>query len=122
MTPNRPFDLGALALVLGLSSALLAGCDDEGATGDWQVCVDAQGHRLPDGACRQGGGYYGAGIGRWAYLYHRGSVPAVGEFVDATTPRPAGGVNYSAAPEGGIARGGFGRGGFGFGHFGGFGE
>ncbi len=118
---NKPFDLAGLTLVLGISSALLASCDEGGATGDWQVCVDNQDHRLPDATCRQDGARYPAGYGRWAYMYHRTSVPAVGEFVDATTPRPAGGVSYSAAPEGGVSRGGFGRGGFGFGHFGGFG-
>ena len=46
---------GALALLIGLSAGMLGGCDD-GTRGDWRVCADAQGRRLPDGRCGGGGG------------------------------------------------------------------
>jgi hypothetical protein len=113
---TNTLELGALALVLGLSSSLLSGCEG-GATGDWRVCVDDEGHRIPDVRCptegRSTGGYVegSGGASRWAYIDRSSSVPAVGDKVEESAPLPTHGVSYGAAPEGGIARGGFGHGG-----------
>jgi hypothetical protein len=125
---TNTLELGALALVLGLSSSFLAGCEG-GATGDWRVCVGPEGRRVPDARCPRdgvtGGGYSGGsggGASRWAYIDKAGSVPAVGDKVEDSAGRPTHGVTYGAAPEGGIARGGFGHGGGEGGGHGGGGE
>ena len=115
---------GALALLIGLSAGMLGGCDD-GTRGDWRVCADAQGRRLPDGRCGGGGGAGGT-RGSWVYIRNGSSAPAVGETIGEGSGRAAAGVRYGSAPEGGIARGGFGGtgegGGEGGGHGGGAGE
>ena len=114
---RKTIDMGGMTVLLGLSSAMLAGCgsrDDEaqvaGASGDWQVCTDAQGRRVEDDECRSNrNGYRGGYGGGHAWFYVRrsaGSVPAIGESVIGGRSAPSGPVAF--APSQGVSRGGFG--------------
>jgi hypothetical protein len=80
------FDKTALAGMLAVSAAVLAGCDE-------RVCVDKQGRRVPAQYCggQSGGGMSGAGIGAYYLVsgWRGGGVGTVGSFS-------------------GVARGGFG--------------
>jgi hypothetical protein len=107
---SKTIDRGALAIMLGLSAAVLSGCDQP--RGDWRVCQDSQGKRAADGACNTGGGYVGGA--HWLYI-RGGSAPAVGESISGGESAPSTGVNYGAAPAEGVARGGFGASGEGHG-------
>lgn len=91
-----------LVLLAGLA-ATMAGCSSHD-DGQWRVCTDAQGRRLPDFACEQNGpAYHGSG---WVFISHASSAPPVGQVVTGGSPRAAGTV--FAAPAQGITRGGFG--------------
>lgn len=94
----------ALTLTLSLAAGGLAGCGD---TGNWAVCANDWGRRVPDSDCRPGGGGGGA-VGHWRYYNDVRNVPAVGENVGDALSEPASGSRYASAPEGGVARGGFG--------------
>jgi hypothetical protein len=113
----KVIDKGTLITVVAVSAGLLAGC---GRTYDSvRVCTDRNGLRLPDSNCAQG---THGGHGGWVYI-NRGSAPGVGERVTGGSSKPASGVHYGLAPEGGVSRGGFGGTGEGFGGaHGGFGE
>ncbi len=110
-------DRTRLATLVGLA-VTLGGCSSHD-DGQWQVCTDAQGRRLPDIACQQGshyGGYYGSHAG-WVFISRSSSAPAVGQMVTSpimTGPARPTRAKVYAAPAEGITRGGFG-------HFGGWG-
>ncbi len=104
-------DKAALASVLAISAALLAGCENHGGV---RVCSDGYGRRLPDSDCQT----TGHGGGGWRYV-RSGNAPAVGGTVTGGTTTPEASVHYGAAPLGGVSRGGFGGIGEGFGGFGG---
>lgn len=106
----KHIERGALMLLIGLSAGMLSGCDN-GATGDWRVCADGRGTRVPDAQCGSGGAYArggGGSHGGWVYIRNADSAPAVGETIGQGVAKPVAGVSYGSAPEGGIARGGFG--------------
>lgn len=109
---TKTIDRGALAIMLGLSASVLAGCDRPSS--DWRVCEDSQGRRAPDSNCGSSGHVIGAG--RWLY-FRAGSaaVPAVGEPIAGGLLTPEAGVSYDSAPTEGITRGGFGASGDGHG-------
>lgn len=106
-----------LTAVLAVASAAAAGCerkdDWQGSSNATRVCVDYQGHRVPDDQCaapRPAGGvspflwyYLGTQAARQGY-----GVPAVGGFVAGGGYTPQAGTAYTAAPATGISRGGFG--------------
>ncbi len=79
------FDRTAIAGMLAVSAAVLAGCDD-------RVCVDKQGRRAPEQYCGGHGGATGGGVGGGMAGYY---------FVSGWR---GGGVGTV----GGVARGGFG--------------
>ncbi len=69
------FDKTAIAGMLAVSAAVLAGCDD-------RVCVDKQGRRVPAQYC---GGHSGGGMGGFGGYYmvsgwRGGGVGTVGSF------------------------------------------
>ena len=119
---NGKPDRNRLLTLIGLA-ATITGCSSQD-DGDWQVCTDAQGRRLPDVACQQNG-HYGGSWGShagWVFISRSMSAPAVGQMVSGpvtTTPTRTGSTStvgkVFSAPAEGIARGGFG-------HFGGFGH
>jgi|GEM_PF-3574176 len=94
-----------LVIVAGLAASM-AGCSPHD-DGQWRVCSDAQGRRLPDVACQQSnsGGYHGGG-GTWVFINQSSSAPAVGQPVQGAARSASGPVSF--APEEGISRGGFG--------------
>ena len=101
---RRKPDTQSLVMLAGLA-ATMAGCSSHD-DGQWRVCTDAQGRRLPDIACQQNGGYAHGGGGGWIFISRSSSAPAIGQAVSAGV-RSAAGPAYSAPAEG-IARGGFG--------------
>jgi len=107
---SKTIDRSALAIMLGLSAAVLAGCEQSQV--DWRVCQDPQGRRAPDTNCGSSGSYVGGA--HWLYI-RGGSAPAVGAAISGGESTPMAGVNYGAAPSEGIARGGFGEAGDGHG-------
>jgi hypothetical protein len=107
---NKTIDRGALAIMLGLSAAVLTGCEQP--QGDWRVCQDSQGKRAPDSDCGASNGHVGGA--HWLYI-RGGAAPAVGAAITDGESAPRSGVNYGAAPSEGIARGGFGEAGEGHG-------
>jgi hypothetical protein len=109
---SKTIDRSALAIMLGLSATVLAGCEQQQS--DWRICEDSQGRRTPDGNCSPNSTYVGGA--RWLYI-RGGAAPAVGEPIAGGLLTPTAGVNYGAAPAEGVARGGFG--GTGEGHGGG---
>lgn len=116
-------------MLAGLVAAV-TGCSSH-SDGDWRVCTDAQGKRLPDVACEQTqyGHSYGSHIG-WIYISRSYSAPPVGGLVSSpfsTAPKGGfgspgasggGGGKVFSAPSAGISKGGFGGMGesFGSGH------
>ena len=105
----RSIDKAALASVLALSGALLAGCENHNGV---RICSDGHGRRLPDNDC--GTDTYATHGGGWIYI-RSGSAPAVGGAVIEGERMPAANVTYGSAPAGGVSRGGFGGTGEGFG-------
>ncbi len=103
---SKPIDIGAMTILLGLSSAMLAGCDSASQSRNWKVCVDATGQRVPDAQCQSAA--TPASRGSWAYYSGARSVPAVGQAAAGAASAPAGGADYGAAPAEGVTRGGFG--------------
>ncbi len=94
------FDKTALAAVLAISAAWLAGCDRHDGV---RICGDGYGRRLPDRNCQAGGsGGHGSG---WIYV-RSGNAPAVGGAITDGARAPDSDVHYGAAPEGGASRGG----------------
>lgn len=115
----KAIDIKAMSALLGLSSAMLSGCNDASAEQrNWAVCVDAQGKRIADAQCQQGAGSAGA-HGSWAYYGGGQRVPPVGEQAQGASHAPVPVGSYTTAPAEGVARGGFGA--TGEGHGGGFG-
>lgn len=119
----KVIDRNALIALVGISTTMLAGCGP--SDGQWRVCTDQQGRRLPDADCAsngggQGGGYGGGGGGGWRYVARTSAAPAVGERVTEGSTMPLEGAAY-AAPKEGVARGGFGSIGEGLGGEGGHG-
>ncbi len=101
-------DRGSLVLLLGLATGSLQACEEKhagGASGDWRVCVDAQGRRLEDGECRSG---QSGPHGFTGYVPRRNGVPAVGGLVEDAAKTPSTAEVFSDAPATGVARGGFG--------------
>lgn len=113
---RRP-DATRLTVLAGLVAAV-TGCSSSN-DGDWRVCTDAQGRRLPDVACQQSqyGHSYGSHTG-WIYISRSYSAPPVGGLVSSpfsTAPRggfgsagAGGGGKVFSAPSAGISHGGFG--------------
>jgi hypothetical protein len=99
---GRKPDRESLAVLVGLAAAM-AGCSPQD-DGQWRVCTDAQGRRLPDADCRPGNNY-GSHAG-WVFINRSYSAPPVGQIV-ATASHSTSGTTYSAPAEG-ITRGGFG--------------
>ncbi len=102
-------DRDKLVLLVGLAASM-AGCSSND-DGQWRVCADAQGRRMPDIACEQNGsaghvGGFGGGGGGWVFINRSSPAPAVGNFV-LNSSRTGSGTGYSAPAEG-ISRGGFG--------------
>ena len=95
-------------MLVGLATAM-AGCSSHD-DGQWRVCTDAWGRRMPDIACESGnhyGSYYGGhGGGGWMFISRASSAPPVGQIVTGGA-RQATGRAFSA-PVQGITRGGFG--------------
>jgi hypothetical protein len=86
-----------LVLVPAVSAALLAfGCDRSSTS--TRICVDPQGHRLPDEQCGTGG--TPSSFHHWYYVSRGGVVP-VGAFVHS-------GSSSFHSSHGSISRGGFG--------------
>ena len=86
-----------LVLVPAVSAALLAfGCDRPTASN--RICVDPQGRRLPDDACRDD--RYPSTFHHWYYV-SGGGVP-IGGFVHSSSFRSSG------SRSGSVSRGGFG--------------
>ena len=116
-------------MLAGLVAAV-TGCSSH-TDGDWRVCTDAQGRRLPDVACQQpqNGQSYGSHTG-WVFINRSYSAPPVGGLVSgpystapsgglgATSVGAGGGGKVFSAPSEGISHGGFGGtgGGDGSGH------
>lgn len=114
----KKFEGLGLSAVLAVAAAM-SGCD---RGGDWQasvgptrVCVDRNGHRVPDADCAPTAAGHGGGGGNAFLWYYLGTLqgrsagaPAVGGMVAGGSYRPEAGVSYRTAPAGGIARGGFG--------------
>jgi len=96
-------DKTALASVLAISAAMLAGCDTHDGV---RICSDGYGRRLPDGNCQANGNAGHAGSG-WIYI-RSGNAPAVGGAITDGERAPAADIHYGSAPPGGISRGGFG--------------
>jgi hypothetical protein len=90
-------------MLVGLASSI-AGCSSH-QDGQWRVCTDAQGRRLPDADCGNGSSW-GSHAG-WTYIGRSSGAPSVGEVVSGGRSAPAAGEAFSAPAEG-IARGGFG--------------
>jgi hypothetical protein len=131
----RKPDPAGLAMLVGLA-ATISGCSSPD-DGQWRVCTDAQGRRLPDAACQQGaydtsyGHYYGGHAG-WIFINRSYSAPAVGQVISSpfsTGPKGGTGAVLSAgagsgggkvysAPSAGITHGGFGSFGEAFGSHG----
>ena len=105
----RTIEKAALASVLALSGALLAGCENHDGV---QICSDGHGRRLPDSDCR--GLTHSGHAGTWIFV-RSGNAPAVGSAVTEGERAPEADVTYGLAPEGGVSRGGFGGTGEGFG-------
>jgi hypothetical protein len=105
----KSIDKAALASVLALSGAWLAGCENHNGV---QVCSDGYGRRLPDTDCRTTP--YPGHAGTWIYV-RSGNAPAVGNAITEGERAPSANVTYGLAPEGGVSRGGFGGTGEGFG-------
>lgn len=113
---RRP-DPARLTVLAGLVAAV-TGCSSN-TDGDWRVCTDAQGRRLPDIECQQPQYTHGYGshIG-WVYISRSYSAPPVGGLVSSpfsTAPRggfgspsATGGGKVFSAPSSGISHGGFG--------------
>jgi hypothetical protein len=113
----KKFEGVSLTMALAVAGAV-GGCDRD-QNKDWQasnqptrVCVDQQGHRVPENQCGQPV-HTGGGVSPflWYYLGTLGArsyVPAYGGAVSGGSFAPAAGVRYGAAPAGGISRGGFG--------------
>lgn len=106
---RKIIDVGSLTVLIGLSSSLLQGCSPAGG-GDWRVCTDAQGRRVPDVQCntRPGRGGGGSHVG-WVYINGGRGAPALGDIARDARTTPESGRSYGLAPAEGIARGGFGR-------------
>lgn len=112
---RKTIDMSGMTVLLGLSSAMLAGCgsrDEEarvaGASGDWAVCTDAQARRVRDEECRSTRSGYGGGHA-WFYISRGGGgAPAIGETVTGGRAAPSRSGPVAFAPAEGIARGGFG--------------
>jgi hypothetical protein len=110
----KKFEGLGLTTVLAVSAAVLGGCDKDNGWGAAQqptrVCVDAQGHRVPEDQCERP---HGGGVSPFLW-YYLGSLnrnygaPGYGGVVTGGSFRPAPGVAYGFAPSTGIARGGFG--------------
>jgi hypothetical protein len=100
---RRKPDAHSLVILAGLA-ATMAGCSSHD-DGQWRVCADAQGRRLPDIACQQNSGYAHGGSG-WIFISRSYAAPPVGQVITGGT-RSGTGPAYSA-PAQGIARGGFG--------------
>jgi len=105
----KSIEKAALASVLALSGALLAGCENHNGV---RVCSDGFGRRLPDNRCRTDA--YTTHAGGWIYV-RSGNAPAVGSTITEGERAPTANVTYGLAPEGGVSRGGFGGTGEGFG-------
>jgi hypothetical protein len=115
----RRFEGVTLTTVLAVAAAV-TGChkdnDWQASAGPTRVCVDASGARVPEAQCAPAAAHIG-GVNPfvWYYLGTLNSrpnyVPPYGGYVSGGSLSPARGVNYSAAPAGGISRGGFGGGG-----------
>ena len=115
-----------LRITTGIAAALLAaGCSrqdpDNGWTADRDtaVCVDQQGHRVPDGQCpRQRSAGIGGGMGSaflWYYIGRQSAVPYYGDVVRGGSYAPSAGRSYFRAPAStamsrasAVSRGGFG--------------
>ena len=116
-----------LGITTGVAAALLAGACSQGqpdngwtADKDTAICVDQQGHRVPDGQCPQqrvasAGGGIGASPFLWYYLGRASAVPYYGDRVSGGSYAPAAGRSYFRAPaatamtrSAAISRGGFG--------------
>jgi hypothetical protein len=82
--------------VPAVSAALLAiGCDRQTST---RICVDPQGHRLPDDLCRS---QPNSAFHHWYYVSHGGAVP-FGALVHG------GSSSFHSSRSGSVSRGGFG--------------
>lgn len=108
--PVKKPEREALVLLVGIA-ATMTGCSSQ-SDGQWQVCTDAQGRRLPDIACQQGQNYggYGSHAG-WVYISRSASAPPVGQLVTSPImrgPAPGNAGKVFSAPSQGITRGGFG--------------
>ena len=101
---SRKPDRDSLVILAGLAAAM-SGCSSHD-DGQWRVCTDAWGRRLPDIACEQSNYYGGHGGGGWVFISHSSSAPPIGQVVTGAT-RTGSGTAYSA-PATGITRGGFG--------------
>ncbi|MDE2597007.1 MAG: hypothetical protein KGL44_09030 [Sphingomonadales bacterium] len=101
-------DRAALATLLGLSAGMIAGCSPSN-DGQWQVCTDNSGRRVPDANCSTNTGHTGGahGGGSWRYFSGDDPAPAVGQSVSGGSRTPLAGEAH-AAPVEGISRGGFG--------------
>ena len=108
----RKPDPAGLAMLVGLA-ATISGCSSHD-DGQWRVCTDAQGRRLPDVACQQGsynGGYghsYGGHAG-WIYINRSYSAPAVGQVISSpfsTGPKGGPGAAFGAGAAGSAGAGG----------------
>jgi len=119
---RKVIDRQALIALVGISAGMLSGCGP--SDGQWRVCTDNRGHRLPDGNCHDGSsgnagpwGHSGGsgGGGHWLYVPRTRSAPAVGaEVRDGSVMTEQGHAYF--APSEGIVRGGFGRIGASIGH------
>ena len=89
-------DKTALASVLAVSAAMLAGCDTHDGV---RICSDGHGRRLPDTNCQANGNAGHAGTS-WIYV-RGGDAPAVGGAITDGERAPAADVHYRSAPTGG---------------------
>ena len=129
-----------LKFTTGVAAALLAaplatGCNQQQDNGwtadrDTAVCVDKEGHRVPDSQCPQQRQAVASSFGSpflWYYLGRQSSLPYYGDTVRGGSYAPTAGHSYFRAPAGtamtrsassrggSIARGGFGSSARGFG-------
>ena len=95
----------SLVILAGLAAAM-TGCSSRD-DGQWRVCTDAWGRRLPDIACEQSNYYGGHGGGGWVFISHSSSAPPVGQIVTGAA-RSSATCTVFSAPASGITRGGFG--------------
>jgi hypothetical protein len=110
----KKFESLGLTTVLAVSAAVLGACDKDNGWDSAQqptrVCVDAQGHRVPEDQCARP---HAGGVSPFLWYYlgtlNRGyGVPGYGGLVGGGSFRAAPGTAYGFAPASGISRGGFG--------------